>query len=343
MRKSFLIICGLVLAVCVWLLLHRRAEAPVSTGTPTMSAAATNQNPATTSEPVMPATVQNAPAHAAATSHTSATNAPNAVLPTAAELLQKPIDFYGKVVDENTNPVEGASIEFRWDDLTAKDWTRTATATSDAAGLFSLHGGRGATLTVSVSKAGYYTSPKNTDSFQYAFPNSNQAYSADQWNPAVFQLQQKGQGAELVTSENGMRPDLPVLVPINGNSVSVDLLNKKAGASGDLELSQIKPDRSHWQQATNWSFHMDIPSGGFIGQDDAFPFEAPASGYQSTIDLNFVKDEPDWTTHIATNYYIIFGQPQKYGWLHVEANITQQTVFLKYAINPTGSRNLEPK
>jgi hypothetical protein len=96
------------------------------------------------------------------------------------------------------------------------------------------------------------------------------------------------------------------------------------------------------QQATNWSFHMSIPAGGFIEEADAFPFTAPETGYQTTVDLNFVKGEPDWVTQITKTYYIAFGQPQKYGWLRVEANIAQQTVFLTYAINPTGSRNLEP-
>jgi hypothetical protein len=87
---------------------------------------------------------------------------------------------------------------------------------------------------------------------------------------------------------------------------------------------------------------MSIPAGGFIEEEDAFPFTAPETGYQTTVDLTFVKGEPDWATQISKTYYIAFGQPQKYGWLRVEANIAQQTVFLTYAINPTGSRNLEP-
>jgi hypothetical protein len=45
---------------------------------------------------------------------------------------------------------------------------------------------------------------------------------------------------------------------------------------------------------------------------------------------------------ISKTYYIAFGQPLKYGWLRVDGNIAQQTVFLTYAINPTGSQNLEP-
>jgi hypothetical protein len=344
MRKSVLITSAVVLAICLWLLLHRRTESSDELGTQTAVAMTTNQNPVAVPKAAVPAPAPNAPAPIAVASATSmqATNAANTINPTIAEAWQKPIDFYGKVVDENTNPVAGASVEFRWDDLTANDWTRTATTTSDAEGLFSLHGEHGATLAVSVSKVDYYASQKDTNSFHYAVPNDNQIYSPDQLSPAVFHLWKKGQGAELVTSQNGMRPDLAVRVPINGDLVSVDLLAKKVVANGDLELSQIKPDRLNLQQATNWSFHISIPTGGFVEEDDAFPFTAPATTYQPAIDFNFVKGEPDWVTQFTKTYYIEFGQPAKYGWLQIDANISQQTVFLRYAINPTGSQNLEP-
>lgn len=289
MRKSVLLVCSLALAVCLWLLLHRRTEAPGTAVSPSLAVVATS--PAASPQAAVSAPAPSATAPAAIVPSPLTTNAPNTISP-IAEMWQKPIDFYGKVIDETSNPVAGASIEFRWDDLTAKDWTRTATTTSDAEGLFSLHGGRGATLTVSASKAGYYSSPKDTGSYHYAVPNDNRVYSPDQGNPVVFHLWKKGQGAELMTSEHGMRSDLSALVPINGDPVSVDLLSKKIGTSGDLELSQVKPDRGHWQQATNWSFHMSIPAGGLIEEADAFPFTAPEAGYQSRVDLNFVKGEP---------------------------------------------------
>ncbi len=88
---------------------------------------------------------------------------------------------------------------------------------------------------------------------------------------------------------------------------------------------------------------MTLAGGGFTAQNDEFPFESPAAGYLPTIDLNFEKGKPNWTTHFVMQYYIVFGQPQKYGWLRIESDIAQETIFLTYAINPDGSRNLEPK
>lgn len=130
-----------------------------------------------------------------------------------------------------------------------------------------------------------------------------------------------------------------VRVPKNNNPVQVDLLQKRAGATGQLEISQNKPP---WQGATNWAFRMSIPDGGLVENRDEFQFAAPESGYQPTVEYDFTKGETNWTTQVTKQFYIAFGQPRKYGWLRIESNLAQETIFLTYAINPTGSRNLEP-
>lgn len=66
------------------------------------------------------------------------------------------------------------------------------------------------------------------------------------------------------------------------------------------------------------------------------------NSYLTPSTLDFEKDSTNWVTQFSKDYYIQFGQPPKYGLLHIDGNIAQQTIFLKYAINPTGSRNLEP-
>lgn len=345
MRIRIVIICGIILAVCMWLMLHRPVEQqkPRSREADVASTNQLNQSGQSkvaehskSLSPPIPPTLTNVQVH-----HT-ASEASNIVQQQLLTMWQSPIEFYGKVVDENTNPLTGARVQFGWAETPTKEGEHTATTESDAGGLFSLQDKRGPTLEVWVSKEGYYASQGGHMGFHYGFLSPGK-FSPDPDNPVVFHLRKKGQGAVLITSQNGIRPDLTPRVPTDGHPIMVDLLQREIGPSGDLEISQVKPDYSHWQQATQWSFHMNIPSGGFIGQNDEFPFAAPASGYQSTVDLNFVKGEPDWTTHFVTNYYIVFGQPPKYGWLRVEGDIAQETVFLKYAINPTGSQNLEPQ
>src|ERR1700722_4207566 len=164
MRKPVIIICLVVLGFCVWLLLHRKAstiKAPtaevqtVTTNSPeahqTLLTKETNDGSATgqPSEGDM----------AAAKAKTLTTpQGSNALQQRILSDWQRPIDFYGKVVDENTNAIEGANIAFGWSELPNEEGTRKASTTSDGQGLFSLRDQRGPALDVWVSKPGYVSS-----------------------------------------------------------------------------------------------------------------------------------------------------------------------------------------
>ena len=50
-----------------------------------------------------------------------------------------PVDFFGKVVDQNSKPVENADVSFQWTDLSDRGST-TAVTHSDHDGLFRLAG-----------------------------------------------------------------------------------------------------------------------------------------------------------------------------------------------------------
>jgi hypothetical protein len=188
---------------------------------------------------------------------------------------------------------------------------------------------------VDVSKDGYYTSHATPNGYTYL----NQGFQPDPQNPVAYILRQKQQGTELVTSDNGSRPNLAIRVPNDNTQVRVDFFQKQASQTGQLEISQNKPP---WREATNWSFRLSIPNGGLIENQDEFQFEAPDANYQSKIEYRFAKGTTNWTTHVTKQFYIALGQPPDYGWLRVESDLAQQTVLITYAINPTGSRNLEP-
>jgi hypothetical protein len=252
------------------------------------------------------------------------------------EAWQVPIEFYGKVVDENSNPVAQAQISFHWMEAPDKGGSRSSNETSDAEGLFSLHDAKGPSLSVNVSKDGYYTSRAASNGFTYL----NGLFQPDSQNPVVFVLRQKRQGAQLLTSENGPRQSLAIRVPKDDTPVRVDLFQKQVSQSGQLEISQNKPSSS--QIATNWSFRLSIPSGGFVENYDEFQFEAPDTNYSSTVNYEITKGGTNWATHVTKQFYILVGQPPRYGWLRFESDLAQQTVFITYAINLSGSRNLEP-
>jgi hypothetical protein len=223
--------------------------------------------------------------------------------------------------------------------------------------LFSLRGKQGASMTVSVSKEGYYASHRGQAFIEYS-KMRHERYVPDSGNPVVFNLRKRGKGADtLLTSQSGMREGFWVNAPRDGTPVKVDLLGRKVG-SGSVEMAQKKPDYpahggaaqylsrsdlAKWEAATNWSFTMKIADGGFLAENEEFPFYPPESGYEPVVNFNFQKGQTNWTTELKRDFYIRFGNPPVYGQLNIETSSFGNMVILTYIINPDGSRYLEPK
>jgi len=255
--------------------------------------------------------------------------------------ILRPIEFYGKVVDENEQPVEGASVSFSYNQFIPPERSFETNTVTDQNGLFSLSGVVGSTLGVHVEKAGYYSAKSvNQNHFDYMKHSGSAPFFPDSRYPVVFHLRKKGSGAELITSQHGMSPEIEISGLFDGSTVRVNFFNQTVGHEGQLELSSVKPRAG--QQPTGWSFRMSIPDGGFVEQNDEFPFEAPESGYNPTLEFDFRAGTTNWTENLHKRYYIVFGQPPKYGRIDVETGI-HRGVSLSYAINRDGSRNLEPK
>ncbi len=253
-----------------------------------------------------------------------------------ADGWRKPIEFYGQVFDQNNQPVSAAQVHLIWTD-TSSAGTSERNLSSDGQGRFSLTGTTGRILQVWLNKDGYYVPKTNQIDFDYA-----SGYVPDPNHPAIFHLLKKGVGTELVTSQYGVLRSLDFSAPRDGSPVRVDFFNRKTGSNGQMEISQIKPTYETWKTATEWSYRLAIPDGGFVEQNDEFAFEAPESGYQPLVAFHFRKGDTNWTDSLNKNYYIAFGSPRRYGRIHVETSITTGTI-LGYAINPDGSRYLEPK
>jgi len=138
---------------------------------------------------------------------------------------KQPVNFYGRVVDENNVAVADANIHFKLNDLSQKgtsDWDLT----SDSNGGFSLTNKKGKYLYVTVGKQGYYSSDNSVGSgFEYANP-ANGLFTPDAGNPVVFHLRKKGVGADLITSQYGMSTDFPIHIPHDGKPIMVDFLQQ---------------------------------------------------------------------------------------------------------------------
>jgi hypothetical protein len=249
-----------------------------------------------------------------------------------------PISFYGRVVDQDDHPIPAAKIEFGWTDLSPAG--SSAEVTSSAAdGTFSLLGKKGRVLEVDVSKEGFYkVRAERLKSFDYAGFWEAKYYEPDPAHPIIFHLRKKGQGESLSAKE------IQALLPATGDPTRIDLLNAgQVSPSGQLEISALTNTEKYPPRVFDWHASITVPGGGLIEHDLEFPFEAPEDGYAQRVAFEMPANAPDWKRNVEKTYFIRFGTPPRYGRIHIRLNGASQKVFLSYAVNPSGSRNLEAK
>ncbi len=247
-----------------------------------------------------------------------------------------PIEFYGKVVDENGNPVEGAQIEFSCTDLSpaGNSYYRT---TSDADGLFSLNNVQGKLLVVrSIVKDGYYVSKQNRNNFFYAGENEN--FIPEFGNPVVFHLRKKGQAEPLITFKKSFR------IPRDGTPVEINFLSGKTTAlgSGHLRVECWTQDKGRKSgQMYDWKCLITVPSGGLQIATNEFNFLAPEDGYQAGFEIDMPETASNWSSDVEYKFFLKLADG-KYGRMTF-AMIAGGDHFcmIESSLNPSGSRNLE--
>jgi hypothetical protein len=253
---------------------------------------------------------------------------------------KQPITFYGRVVDGSNVVVVGASIHFNWTDLSEKG-TSQADTKSESNGGFLLTGQHGKRLSVTASKDGYYTYPsEKLSSFEYANP-ADGLFTPDAGNPIVFHLRKKGQSADLIHGVQlfGFHTNGPVQY--------LDLLKSKNTLTppGDLTAQFTRSPRNS-NARYDWTVTISVPDGGLLESDDEFMFEAPADGYQPKIEIKVAADDPHWFAVATKRFYFKSRNGSVYGRAEAKINSLYQKAAasdLDYYVNPSGSRNLEPK
>jgi hypothetical protein len=246
-----------------------------------------------------------------------------------------PINFFGRVLDENEQPVPGTKVELSWTNL-SQAGSSEAQTTTDAQGFFSLLNRTGRHLQVRVSKNGYYTPKRQQISFDYAGFWEANYYQPDPHNPALFHIRKKNQGEALRSGE--IRPAMPA----DGTPVRFDLLNGgRLSPDGQLEIAAVTNTEKYPPKIFNWRATILVPGGGLIEHNAEFPFEAPKDGYQPSVGFDMPTNAPDWKPLIEKSYFIEFGSPPRYGRIQVQINGGSQKASVSYWVNPSGSRNLE--
>ena len=252
----------------------------------------------------------------------------------------KPQDFYGKVIDQNGDPVAGAVavgtlMQLQGFDVPEKRETlRTHT---DANGEFEFVGIRGWQLAVAVEKKGFEMG-HNPGVFRPAY-KENSAFRTER---ALFRMW-KVNGAEPMIHKK-----IEARISCDGSPITVDLLTgQRAEKGGDLTLSLTrKPLNIDLGKPFDWSLKLTVAEGGLIEITDYYPNQAPMDGYESVISKEIHAGPPHFTGNAFDHSYYFKSRDGKvYGRMKVHIQADYQPPPTRFEIevfaNPAGSRNLE--
>jgi hypothetical protein len=241
-----------------------------------------------------------------------------------------PIEFYGRVIDDQGQPIEGAKIRFQWTDLSPHG-TSESTTLSNTEGLFHLLGATGKNLGVQVRKEGYKHYYLGTQfAFEYAAYFEKSFHTPDRNNPVIFRLRKNRKTESLIQRE----VTLPIAI----------------GMPSTFEMDPKDPDAPKvvFELLTNaqirdkqWSARISVPGGGLQATLDEFPFEAPESGYETSVFSDYNTPKPVALGGSYEGGVFFVHNPKGYGRVEILTIPGKKVAWLTSFWNPSGSRNLE--
>ena len=263
----------------------------------------------------------------------------------APNYMNVPISLYGRVLDQDNNPLSGVRVV-----VSVRQWFHPTASvgldsifpktelTTDAGGYFQLANGSGDALSIEeLTKEGYEAEPKALRGFGY---NTSERFNPDANQPVVFRMWKAGTKQLLVTGDK--------FLPINpdGRVYTLDLLKgtlAEGESEGDLRLTIKRSLDAAWGKKYEWSFELAGINGGL--KEEADPYEsmylAPSEDYAKKVTMAFRPGEEGWTYGISKHFYVKTRNGQVYGRMDVEIQAfylkdKQGRFGIKYAVNPAG-------
>ena len=257
--------------------------------------------------------------------------------------LNTPITFYGKVIDQNGDPVPEANVDYGVIDRFDADGSNY-TGKADEKGGISKSGIHGAVLTVGIWKKGYYNIHSKSD---MAFadgigPDPTRKPPPTKANPAVFILQKMGETGPLFyagTRYYKMAKD--------GQPLEINLETGKEASrgQGNIRVERWANDTAKDKNGRfDWRLRISVPSGGLVERHGQFEFVAPEEGYQLSDEINMPASLNEKWQYTVNKSFFVKLPDGRYARIDItiQAGHNNTPFILDSYLNPDpGHRNLE--
>jgi len=349
--KNILIIgvgLAVILVVVIWVLFQREGGAPtssqreVSSSTPQAASATATPTPP-------PEALPTPPTSDASRQLPGGPYAPNDPRWAERRRLRKqdpkyewktPIEFYGRVVDQDQQPISGVEVEVGWTDMSPSG-SSTRRLVTGADGRFSMRGERGKALVVHwLRKKGYEEAKaSNRYGFEYAAFWEPTYHESDPDKPVIFHLRRKGEAEPMV--KHG-----PTLFAARTDgeptAFEIEAGRKVPSGGGDIALRLVRGPKEG--KRFDWGVTVEAVGGaGLVHSDAEFMATAPTEGYQSVWSFTQSAVDEDYQSEIKVKFFVRTAEGKH---ARVEMRIIpeyqeQGAVDLVIYFNPSGSTNLE--
>lgn len=252
---------------------------------------------------------------------------------------KQPIEFYGKVVTIDGQPIEGVTVGYGWTSLTGYD---TRIVQSDANGLFELTGVRGKSMGVKLEKEGYdWFSNQTQKSFEFAEPYDPEFHKANPDEPLIYYMRKRPE-AEPLHAYRGKKQE----VFAASNGTFYDYLTGRFSQSSRVTstirmTAEVDTPEPNQHIGYNWSLTLEAEGVEFTSSDSVVTSIAPEQEYVKTLVVgSSSEDEAHWSSQ--RNETIFFRTDEgDFGRLRLIAGVRPETrkvnVRIDSYFNPSGS------
>lgn len=250
------------------------------------------------------------------------------------------IDFFGHIVDQDGNGVEGVMINYRvhkagdyLESEVIKNIDEKMQTLSNVNGRFEIKGAKGLTLSIGpLAKNGYRDGSKNPRSF--GFKSTPELHQADPQKPIEFVV---------------VRMDVSKTIEIYDNRLSFvwnqgDVRIFLGGKLGNIVFSPTRAWETNQLRDFDWKIKVRMENAELSSLGDDSAEIAPKEGYQSTFEYGASKGDAKWRGGVQARYAFktsegLYGSIRFN--LYPEREDLKVNGSLVVRLNETGARNLD--